>query len=186
VVLISVPGTLCFVEDNCMLIWRLRIVVVQIVVNKMVNILDKGSDLPPDSVGESAGGETRHINDSQSCEGATSALSGLRRVIDLSEEKLSDGVRRITEGYGADIVIDAIGGEILSTLASDESFTTMTLSINFFRPVWQAGLRAETRVVNREKNVGYVECDVTDQNGKQIAKANSTCLILRGEHAKAR
>ena len=35
-------------------------------------------------------------------------------MIDLSEEKLSDGVRRITEGYGADIVIDAIGGEILS------------------------------------------------------------------------
>src|SRR5207245_3206380 len=35
-------------------------------------------------------------------------------VIDLSVERLSDGVRRITEGYGADIVIDAMGGEILS------------------------------------------------------------------------
>jgi NAD(P)-dependent dehydrogenase (short-subunit alcohol dehydrogenase family) len=34
-------------------------------------------------------------------------------VIDLSVEKLSDGGRRITEGYGADIVIDAMGGEIL-------------------------------------------------------------------------
>src|ERR1700747_2095868 len=38
---------------------------------------------------------------------------GFDEVIDLSEEKLSDGVRRITKGYGADIVIDAIGGEIL-------------------------------------------------------------------------
>src|SRR6202035_4842362 len=38
---------------------------------------------------------------------------GFDEVIDLSEEKLSDGVRRITGGYGADIVIDAIGGEIL-------------------------------------------------------------------------
>src|SRR5580700_6206891 len=54
---------------------------------------------------------------------------GFDEVIDLSLEKLSDGVRRITEGYGADIVIDAIGGEILSealgTLATGGSLTTL-------------------------------------------------------------
>src|ERR1700726_157555 len=38
---------------------------------------------------------------------------GFDEVIDLSVEKLSDGVRRITGGHGADIVIDAVGGEIL-------------------------------------------------------------------------
>src|SRR5437870_13037537 len=43
---------------------------------------------------------------------------GFDEVIDLSVEKLSDGVRRITEDYGADIVIDAIGGEILSETLS--------------------------------------------------------------------
>jgi len=42
-----------------------------------------------------------------------STLLGFDEVIALSVEKLSDGVRRITEGYGADIVIDAMGGEIL-------------------------------------------------------------------------
>jgi NADPH2:quinone reductase len=36
------------------------------------------------------------------------------RVIDTSHEKLGDGVRRITGGYGADIVIDGVGGEVLS------------------------------------------------------------------------
>jgi NADPH:quinone reductase len=54
---------------------------------------------------------------------------GFDEVIDLSVEKLSDGVRRITEGYGADIVIDAVGGEILSealgTLAMGGSLTTL-------------------------------------------------------------
>jgi NADPH2:quinone reductase len=39
---------------------------------------------------------------------------GFDEVIDLSVEKLSGVVRRITEGYGADIVIDAMGGEVLS------------------------------------------------------------------------
>src|ERR1700681_610370 len=54
---------------------------------------------------------------------------GFDDVIDLSVKKLSDGVRRITEGYGADIVIDAIGGEILGealgTLAMGGSLTTL-------------------------------------------------------------
>src|ERR1700690_1227380 len=39
---------------------------------------------------------------------------GFKEVIDTSQEKLGDGVRRITSGYGADIVIDGIGGEVLS------------------------------------------------------------------------
>src|ERR1700722_10449406 len=39
---------------------------------------------------------------------------GFDEVIDTSLEKLSDGVRRIAGGYGADIVIDGIGGEVLS------------------------------------------------------------------------
>jgi NADPH:quinone reductase len=57
---------------------------------------------------------------------------GFDEVIDLSSETLSSGVRRITNGYGADIVIDAIGGEILSealsTLALGGSLTTLGYS----------------------------------------------------------
>jgi NADPH2:quinone reductase len=57
---------------------------------------------------------------------------GFDEVIDLSHEKLSDGVRRITGGYGADMVIDAIGGEVLSealtTLAPGGSLTTLGYS----------------------------------------------------------
>jgi NADPH:quinone reductase len=39
---------------------------------------------------------------------------GFNEVIDGSSETLSDGVRRITDENGVDIVIDAIGGEIFS------------------------------------------------------------------------
>ncbi len=39
---------------------------------------------------------------------------GFTDVIDMSAENLADGVNRITDGYGADIVIDGIGGNILS------------------------------------------------------------------------
>ena len=57
---------------------------------------------------------------------------GFNEVIDTSLEKLGDGVRRITGGYGADIVIDGIGGEVLSealgALAADGSLTTLGYS----------------------------------------------------------
>ncbi|MCI0348943.1 MAG: PaaI family thioesterase [Acidobacteriales bacterium] len=89
-------------------------------------------------------------------------------------------------GVLCDLADAAMGMAFVSTLAPDESFTTMVLGINFFRPVWRARLRAEARVINRGRNVGYIECEVTDQDGKTIARANSTCMVLRGEQAKER
>jgi NADPH:quinone reductase len=57
---------------------------------------------------------------------------GFNEVIDTSLEKLGDGVRRITGGYGADIVIDGIGGQVLSealgVLALEGSLTTLGYS----------------------------------------------------------
>jgi NADPH:quinone reductase len=54
---------------------------------------------------------------------------GFNEVIDMSFEKLGDGVHRITGGYGADIVIDGVGGEVLSealgALALGGSLTTL-------------------------------------------------------------
>src|SRR6201997_5253965 len=57
---------------------------------------------------------------------------GFNEVIDTSLEKLGDGVRRITSGYGADMGIDGIGGEVLSealgVLALGGSLTTLGYS----------------------------------------------------------
>lgn len=73
-----------------------------------------------------------------------------------------------------------------STLGPAESFTTVELKINFFRPVWEARLKAEGKVVRRGRSLGYVECEITDERGQLIAKAASTCLALKGEDAKGR
>ncbi|HEY4948703.1 MAG TPA: PaaI family thioesterase [Candidatus Acidoferrales bacterium] len=89
-------------------------------------------------------------------------------------------------GILCDIADSAMGIAFHSTLSPGESFTTVELKINFFRPVWKAQLRAEGKVVRRGKTVGYVECEVSDENGRAIAKASSTCLVLRGTDAKGR
>jgi uncharacterized protein (TIGR00369 family) len=89
-------------------------------------------------------------------------------------------------GILCDIADAAMGMAFASTLAPDESFTTIELKINFFRPVWKAHLRAEGKVVRRGSTIGYIECEVTDESGRLVAKAASTCMALRGERAKGR
>lgn len=42
------------------------------------------------------------------------AEKGFDNVIDLSQEAISDGVRRLTNGAGVDIVIDSLGGQVLA------------------------------------------------------------------------
>lgn len=53
------------------------------------------------------------------------------------------------------------------------------MKINFLRAVRQGTLTAEARLVKAGPTLGYVECDVTDQAGKLVAPASSTCMKLR-------
>ena len=114
-------------------------------------------------------------------------LGGGRAVASLrSGPQHANPMGTLHGGVLCDLADVAMGMAFVTTLAPDESCTTVDLSINFFRPVWQTVLRAEGRVINRGRNVGYVECDVMDQDGKHVAKARSTLFVLRGEHARKR
>src|SRR6201997_4722841 len=86
-------------------------------------------------------------------------------------------------GILCDIADAAMGIAFATTLSPGESFTTVELKINFLRPVRQAELKAEGTVVQRGRTMGYVECTVTDDQNRLIAKAASSCMVLRGEKA---
>jgi uncharacterized protein (TIGR00369 family) len=89
-------------------------------------------------------------------------------------------------GILCDIADAAMGIAYASTLGEGESFTTLELKINFFKPVWNAKLRAEGRIVKKGRTVGMTECDVFDEKGSLVARASSTCMTLAGEVAKGR
>jgi len=89
-------------------------------------------------------------------------------------------------GVLCDIADAAMGIAYASTLAEGETFTTLELKINFLKPVWTAKLRAIGRIVKRGKTLGLVECDITDEQQSLVARASSTCMTLRGEHAHGR
>jgi uncharacterized protein (TIGR00369 family) len=89
-------------------------------------------------------------------------------------------------GVICDIADAAMGYAFASTLESGESFTTLELKINFLRPVFEDTLTARGKVAHRGKTVGLVECDVVNREGKVVARASSTCSVLRGDAAKGR
>ena len=125
----------------------------------------------------------------------------IARLIGFEASEIADGRAVVTLAAGpqhanpmgtlhggvlCDIADAAMGMAFASTLAPGESFTTIELKINFFRPVWEARLRAEGKVIRRGTTVGYIECEITDEGGRLVAKASSTCMVLRGDSAKGR
>ncbi len=123
------------------------------------------------------------------------------RLIGFEAKDVADGHATVTLSAGpqhanpmgtlhggilCDIADAAMGLAFASTLAPEETLTTVELKINFFRPVWRARLRAEGTVVQRGQTMGYVECTITDEENRLVAKAASTCMVLRGQKAAGR
>jgi uncharacterized protein (TIGR00369 family) len=110
-----------------------------------------------------------------------------RVVMELqTERRHANPMGTLHGGILCDLADAAMGMCFFSGLAADESFTTLELKINFLRPVWETTLRAEARVVQRGRTVGMLECDLTDADGRLVARANCTQLVLRGEAARGR
>jgi len=89
-------------------------------------------------------------------------------------------------GVLCDIADAAMGIAYASTLGDGESFTTLELKINFLRPFRTGRLTATARMVKAGRTIGLAECDVTDTEGRLIARAMSTCMTLRGGSSEGR
>ena len=99
-------------------------------------------------------GASHAISSTSSAEKAAQARThGLEEVVDLTQESLADGVRRMTGGRGADIIIDAIGGDILAqgvaSLAPGGTLVTLgyaagrKTTIDLTHLIWKrAGIRS--------------------------------------------
>jgi len=82
-------------------------------------------------------------------------------------------------GILCDIADAAMGTAFFTTLCDGESYTTVALSIEFLNPVIEGKIVAKAFVVRRGKHLGYTECELRDAQGEFIAKANSTCVVIR-------
>ena len=101
-------------------------------------------------------------------------------------EKHANPMGTIHGGVLCDIADAAIGTAHATTLEDGESFTSIDLQINFFRPVWKGRVRAIAKPVNVGRQISRYVCDIVRDDQKMVAQVTSTIMTLRGEKASGR
>jgi uncharacterized protein (TIGR00369 family) len=84
-------------------------------------------------------------------------------------------------GVTATLLDSAMACAVLSELPPGVGSTTVDLAVTFLRPVPLDGteLRAEGRVVHVGRSIATAEGRVTDDRGRVVATATTTCLVAR-------
>jgi uncharacterized protein (TIGR00369 family) len=82
---------------------------------------------------------------------------------------------------------DAAIGTAHSTLMEEgQSFTSIELKINFYRPVWKSKLRAVAKPLQNGRTLTHYICEIINDEDKVVATVTSTVMTLHGDKAKGR
>jgi uncharacterized protein (TIGR00369 family) len=96
------------------------------------------------------------------------------------EERHTSPPGSVHGGILCDIADAAMGCAYGTLLDEEDPWTRVELKINYRRPALRgARLRAEGRVVNAGRTLALTECDVLNGEGKLVARASSTLMVLR-------
>jgi len=101
-------------------------------------------------------------------------------------QKHANPMGTVHGGVWCDIADAAIGTAHATSLEEGESFTSIDLQINFFRPAWNGRIRAVAKPVNVGRQVSRYVCDILRDDDKLVAQITSTVMTLRGDQASGR
>jgi uncharacterized protein (TIGR00369 family) len=89
---------------------------------------------------------------------------------------------RVYGGATANFAHDAMALAVQTTLPKATSYATLDLTVNFVRPIPADGreLRARARVFHRGRTFAVAGAEVQNADGKTVATANSSSIILPG------
>ena len=104
----------------------------------------------------------------------------------VDTDKHANPMGTIHGGVLCDIADAAIGTAHATSLEEGESFTSLDLQINFFRPVWTGRIRAVAKPVNVGRQISRYVCDILRDDDKLVAQVTSTVMTLRGDQASGR
>ena len=86
-------------------------------------------------------------------------------------------------GFAATLLDSALGCAIFSTIAKGEAWTTLELKLNLVRPLTKdtGPVRAEGRIIHRDRTMATAQGDLKNGAGKLYAHATTTCMIFPAE-----
>ena len=109
----------------------------------------------------------------------TDFQDGIARVELEVSKKHHNPMGFVHGGILCDLADAAMGVVVASGLIKEETFSTLQLTIAYFRPVQIGKLVAIAKSVSLGKSVVGMECEISNEEDKLIAKASSTCLKIR-------
>jgi uncharacterized protein (TIGR00369 family) len=95
------------------------------------------------------------------------------------DERFHNPMGTLHGGIMTDLADASMGVALMSLLGDEESFTTLELKMNFIRPVYEGELTADARVVHRGRTIALVESVLKNNEGKEVARASATQMVLR-------
>ena len=104
----------------------------------------------------------------------------------VDTDKHANPMGTIHGGVLCDIADAATGTAQATSLEDGESFTSLDLQINFFRPVWNGRIRAAAKPVNVGRQISRYVCDILRDDGKLVAQVTGTVMTLKGDQASGR
>ncbi len=82
-------------------------------------------------------------------------------------------------GILCDIADAAMATAFGTTVDENESITTISFHIDFMKSLVEGKVIAKARVIKRGRTIGFMECDLYTEDNELIAKATSTCKVIK-------
>lgn len=92
-------------------------------------------------------------------------------------ERLHNAMGTVHGGILLDLADVAMGVAMATVATEGETFSTVSASIAYLRPVREGRLTAAARVIQRGRTTGHLECEVRDDDGRPVARISSVVAI---------
>jgi uncharacterized protein (TIGR00369 family) len=109
-----------------------------------------------------------------------SVEQGFARFEGLAAEFHYNPLGTVHGGVACTLLDSALGCAVMTTLDAETGYTTAQIAVHLTRPITVATGRmiAEAKVVHRGGRVATAEGRLTDDDGKLLAHATTTCVIF--------
>jgi acyl-CoA thioesterase len=96
--------------------------------------------------------------------------------LELDRRHLSLAVR-VHGGVLASMLDSTLGGAVFGAIPKGKGCATMSLNVNFFRPITSGRLVCSARLGNLSRQTAYASGEIHDETGRLIASATATFFL---------
>lgn len=115
----------------------------------------------------------------------TSVEDGNVTMTAVPDESHYNPIGSVHGGFFATVLDSVCGCAVHSTLPAGVGYTSLEIKVSFLRPITAdtGSVSARGWVTRRGRSVAFAEADIRDRDGRVLATASSTCLIINPDPA---